>query len=441
MAAPTYNIGQAPWETGSTAKAQTFDVGQAPWEVQAPTAMATPEPVARKNDLLDNPVTRAIQAIFPGKKVGQAIGTLAGAGIAKLQGNYQNYDISAPSPLQVAGDVAQGALTVAAPGVGRGSTVLGRIGANTALGGGIGTTGAIAEGKGAKDVLKEGTMGALTGGVLSAATEGVGALVNNLPKWITKSVLPKLKDQNVDYALKNTKLGTAKTMLKSSEDSIKNYESRVQAVLTHPEFANVAEDVTPILDDALSIFPNSEYAAADLIKNAKEIAPKVSKLITKMEAGQANLQELNAIRKELDSATKSVYTSLNRPPETKALGAALSNALRDYVKTTAPETADIFLNYAKEVDLQKALQALNKKTGDSPISFKDVLAGASGYAHSGFKGALSLILIERGLLSPAGRMVGAKALNAVGQSAPLVSEAIRGTKAPLIKSASTLQMP
>lgn len=393
----------------------------------------TPETQTKKPfSVLDNPVTRAIQTIFPGKKVGEAIGTLGGYAVS---GFDKNYDTSAPSPVQVGADIAQGALTVAAPGVGRGTNVGGRILTNTALGASLGGTGAIAEGKSVGDVAKSSVLGGALGGGISATSEALGALVNNLPKWLTKSVLPKVKDQNLDYALQNTKLGSVSSMLEQSTNSVKNYEQQVQTILSHPEFKAVAENTPQILEDALSSFPNSEYTNSSLINNAKKIAPEVKGLITKMEAGQADIQELNTIRKALDQATKSVYTTLNRPPETKALGAALSNALRDYVQTNAPETQTIFQNYSKEIDLQKALTSLNKKTGGT-ISFRDILAGGSGFAHSGFKGALEAILLERGLLSPAGRMAGAKAISALGKSAPVVKAVVAGAKAPLINKAT-----
>lgn len=386
-------------------------------------------PQEKPFSLIDNPVTRAIQTIFPGKKVGESIGTLAGYALSHNKGQY---DISAPSPLSVAGDIAQGALTVAAPNVGTGKSALSRILANTLLGAGLGGSNAIAEGKKATDVAKSTGTGALTAGALSGGAEAVGALVKNLPSWLTKASFPKLKDTTVPYALEHTKLGSTAQMLTHSENSVNAYEQQVQAVLSHPEFKSVAEDVAPILEKAVGSFPNSEYTSYDLIKNAKNIAPQVGGLITKMEAGQADIQELNAIRKELDKATKSVYTTLNRPPETKALGAALANGIRDFVQENAPATKSIFENYSKELDLQKALQLATKKAGGA-VNFKDVLAGASGFAHSGLSGALEAILLERGLSSPAGKIVAAKAIQQITKTAPVAKAVIQGVKAPLIK--------
>lgn len=396
----------------------------------APPASAQPD--EKPSTLLDNPVTRAIQTIFPGQKVGQAIGTLAGY---ILSPNKAQYDVSAPSPLQVAGDIGQAALTVAAPEIGSGSSIAGRIGANVALGAGLGATKAVADAKSIGEVAKSAGKGALAAGALSGGAEAVGTLVNNLPSWLTKAAFPKLKPQNVGYALEHTNLGSTEQLLKNSEASLQNYEGQIQSVLSHPQFKSVAEDPAPILSDALSIFPNSEYTTADLIKNAKDIAPKVGGLITKMEAGQADIQELNTIRKELDQATKSVYTSVNRPPETKALGAALSNAIREHVQTYAPATKSIFADYSKEIDLQKALSLASKKNGGT-VSFKDVVAGGTGFAHAGLKGALEAILLERGLASPAVKLAGAKLVEQVGKVAPVANAIVQGTKAPLVNEAT-----
>lgn len=71
-----------------------------------PPTQSTPAP--KKKDLLQK-ATDVATSIFPGGKVGESIGTLAGYALSK---NKEQYNLSAPTPLQVAGDVAQGALSV-----------------------------------------------------------------------------------------------------------------------------------------------------------------------------------------------------------------------------------------------------------------------------------------------------------------------------------------
>lgn len=382
-----------------------------------------------KVDLLQK-VGNVVNAVFPGKQVGQAIGTLAGYIGSK---DKQFYDTSAPSPLQVAGDIGQGALSVVAPNVGTGASALGRIGANALLGAGVGVTGAVAQGQNAKDVLKQGAIGGALGGGVSAVGEGIRTIAQSVPKWLTKAALPKLENKNLDYAVKNVKLGSLSNIQKSSNQAMRGYEDEVQNVLNR---IKVPANTQSVLDDAISNFPNAEYTTDDLLNNAKNIAPKVSKLITKFQKGEATIQELNTIRKELDVATKSVYTSLNRPPEAKLLGATLAGSMRDYVKKIAPQTVPVFDEYAKEVGLNKAIQFAVKK-GEQKITFKDIIAGGAGFSQGGLKGALSAILAERLLFNPASQLGAAKLVQGATKiSAPIGTALLQGGKVPLIKSSN-----
>lgn len=113
-----------------------------------------------------------VNAIFPGKQVGRAIGTLGGLGISKLQGTSKFYDTSAPTPLQVAGDVAQGALSVAGAKIPMAGTVLGKGLQFGALGAGAGAASAISEGKSTEEIGKQALRGGI-GGFLVGTTFGV----------------------------------------------------------------------------------------------------------------------------------------------------------------------------------------------------------------------------------------------------------------------------
>lgn len=160
---------------------------------QAPSSMPQ-APAATSDtsggDWLDK-TTNFVNAIFPGKQVGQAIGTLGGY---LLSPNKENYDTSAPSPLQVAGDVAQGALAVGTEGLGQtgalagkvfgkalpaitpAKTALGVIGRNVAGGAGIGAANAVANGGDLGDIAKQGAIGAGLGGLAGGAITGAGAI-------------------------------------------------------------------------------------------------------------------------------------------------------------------------------------------------------------------------------------------------------------------------
>lgn len=113
-----------------------------------------------------------VNNIFPGKQVGKAIGTLAGYGIAKAKGTDKFYDTSAPTPLQVVGDVAQGALSIAGAKAPIPASVLGKTAQFGAFGAGAGLFAGVSEGKTKEEVAKQAVKGAIVGG-LTGLTFGV----------------------------------------------------------------------------------------------------------------------------------------------------------------------------------------------------------------------------------------------------------------------------
>lgn len=429
----------------------TFD----PIKLGATRISDTPIPTAHR-DVLQK-ATDILTKIFPGKQVGEAIGTLVGYG---LSNHKDQYDTSAPTPLQVVGDVAQGALAVSGIGavdnsiIGKvgfdtAKTALGRIGVNAAVGTGIGATGAIAEGQSAGDVLKQGAMGGVAGGALSAATEGVSALAQNLPKWFTQAALPKMKDAQAfkyipneaggytrtaqesasDYALNNTKGLSVSKMLEHSNKSVDGFRNQIDTILSHPEYTRETGNGAQAITDALTQFPEAQLTESKVIGMAKQLAPESKALVDKVADGTATLAEKNALRSELDSK---IYIKFPEKTLTfnQKVGKVIADSLRGDVQTTAPETVPIFNKFSKELTLNQALQrAVNKKTVAG-----DILAGGAGFAKGGLKGAAEAILIEKGLRSPSVLLNAAKLARGTSRVAtPILSTAIRAGKAPLIK--------
>ena len=390
---------------------------------------ATPQ----KKDVLGQ-ATKVFNTVFPGKQVGEAIGTLGGLGLAKLKGTSEFYDTSAPSPLQVAGDIAQGALTVAAPGVGTGRSVGGRILANTALGGGIGATGAVAQGEQGKGILEAGAIGAITGLTLSTGAEAVSALSKSLPLWLTKSALPKLDNKNLNYALENTKLGSTRSML---DDSIKNtqrYEGQVQSVLKKPEYIYNLGDGPGALFGAVEELPQANLDPMKVAKIAAKTVPEAEKLILKVAHGAATIPEKNELRKLLDPKIKKIFTDAPDVSFNKKVVAAFSNSLRNEVKGIAYETEPIFEEYTKELGLQAALKVLNNKNKLQPTPL-DLITGFGGYMAGGWKGAAQAIAAERIGNSPAFKLGAAKAINSTAKTlAPALNAVGKATTATLFKS-------
>lgn len=413
------------------------DPNQFAQSTQTPQPQSSPDFLQTAGDILNS--------FLPGKQIGNSLGTLGIAGaqaIGVVPGGLQGASDTIktmPTVPQLIGDYTAAGLTVISPEVGGGTApglagVATRVGSNALVGAGIGGANALSQGESNGDIATSAETGGLLAGGLSAAGEGVSAFAKNLPNWLTKAALPKLDSKDTSYALENAKIGSLNSMAQKSSQSMDNYESQIQAILSHPEHATTPE-YTPasLFGDALKQFPNSDYTPDDLIQNAKSIAPKVSKLIGKVEDGIANLQEINSVRKELDQATKSVYTNINRPPESKMLGAALSNSLRKLVQTNAPETEPIFANYSKEIGLNKAIQSAVKK-GQTKVSFKDIVAAGGGFAHGGLPGALEAIIAERALTSPTLQIAAAKGLSGAAKAViPAAETAFQGLKAPIVK--------
>lgn len=148
-----------------------------------------------------------LTAVFPGEKVGEAIGTLAGYVISP---NKEQYDLSAPTPLQTVGDVAQGAATVAGAKLPVASSLLGKAGQFGALGATSAGGEALSEGKAggeiATEAVKGGAIGAGAGLAVGLAGKGFKALSNFLGKTgekIQTSVIkPSLADVKDGFSIK-----------------------------------------------------------------------------------------------------------------------------------------------------------------------------------------------------------------------------------------------
>src|SRR5581483_3912363 len=165
---------------------------------QTPTPAAAP-----KKDFLQS-AGDVVNSIFPGKQVGQSIGTLAGYGIAKAKDaitvskTAQNYDLSAPTPLQTFGDSVAGAAMVSGAGIGEApeSTVLGRIiGTGLRVGGNSALQAAgtgVANGDSASQVLKESATSGGIGAVGGSTGQALGELVSYLTSpAVTHSIYNK----------------------------------------------------------------------------------------------------------------------------------------------------------------------------------------------------------------------------------------------------------
>lgn len=350
-----------------------------------------------------------------------------------------------------------------------GAGTLGKLASGGLYGAGVGATagglGAISQGGSLGSVLKGAALGGATGGVLGGATAGASQFLGNLPNRITRGAL-KLDPETAQYALDTKGVGTVNSLATQSQKSLEDLSGQIQDILSSDKYsAPIPPENKPMLalpqgsiqldagpdqsgvvngtakprvwpegsaptpispmeappvqlpgngngafTDAASHFPNSNYTPEDILNNAKSLIPAQDKLLDKIQSGTATLGEKNTVRSALDQATKSVYTTLNRPPEAKALGAALASALRTEVKTTAPETSDLFSQLQKEIHLQTALKKLQKRPPGNLITFRDLLGAGIGGGLGGIPGAAATVGMEKLGTTAGGQFAVAKAL-------------------------------
>jgi hypothetical protein len=220
-----------------------------------------------------------------------------------------------------------------------------------------------------KDVAMDGVAKALQ----STAEKG---FINDTADIITKTATktgPAFLEKNptvlrdmVDRRLipsigSNGTLQTGDAVAKSWS-TITDANSQVKAALQGAKYTSVGEDATPILDKALSSYPNSEFTPTDILDNAKELTPQNSALWKKFEAGQASMADVNTLRSDLDQAVKSVYANTAQAPIKKDMGAQLASAMREFVQTNAPETQQAFQEMTKQFNIQKALKLIQGKS-------------------------------------------------------------------------------
>lgn len=398
-------------------------------------------------------LTSFFNAIFPGKQVGEAIGTLAGFGIAKAKGTDEHYDLSAPTPLQVAGDVAQGALAVGA-GMPAGSattifgktlpavapvakTALGRIAGSSVLGAGFGLTGAVAEGETDIGAIANATKNsAIIGGLFGASTEAVSKVLQSFPKRIVEKTLkinPKTLEAKpglIDKALDDMAFGTKATMEKHSQSLLDTYKSNIDVILKSPEFKGVTMNGKEATGMVMEKFSDSALTQAQVNKIVKQVAPEAAGLYERFITEGLNLVETNRLRSLLDSATNSVYTRNAVPPFSKKVAVEMADILRTAIQEGADETKPIFEKYTRELAIHNALKRVAKEPSFK-ITMKDLIVGA--LAHGAGLPALGTMVAQEVIQNPAVKLNAAKAAS---KAAPVVQGAFQAAKTPVMTATS-----
>lgn len=238
-----------------------------------------PQDRSAVDKLLDNPLTRVLQK-FPGQNVGQAIGTLGGFALSK---NKEQYDLSAPTPLQTIGDIAQGAAMVAGIKAPVAPTVLGKAAQFGTIGGISGAGEALKNDGGISDIAKESikgaAVGAATGAAFGLAEKGVKKFADLLGKTGDKIQMSVIKPSQADI-----KDGF-------SIDTVKKYNLGGSLKQTFEKTDKTLDKLSKELNAKLA----NSNASVDLNKVYENTAKKL--LGNKLESFGSNSQLENAIEK------------------------------------------------------------------------------------------------------------------------------------------------
>lgn len=414
-----------------------------------PVSQETPIPEQPKKDLLQK-ATDVVTSIFPGKQVGEAIGTLGGLGIEKLKGvfggqdNSKYYDTSAPSPLQVAGDVAQGALTVA-PGLGAvkafgktipalktASSVAGRIGQSGLLGAGFGATNAIKEGStDLGQIGKQTATGGLIGGALGGTGEAITKVAQTLPQWISRKFITGkgIGNDQIKYAI-DKGLGSPTTMLSQSDSSIDTLGNQLGSILKSSTYKDFMVPGRDILNKVTQDFPDAGLSRVDIVKKLQSIVPLKKTLVTNLLTGNLNLDELHTLNSALGKNTfKSVFDGVEVKAN-KEIGSAVYHTISDIIKNVAPESVPVFNTLAKEYPLNSALQGLIRRGETSKsITLKEIMTFLGGSTFGGPIAGLGAVGMEKLATSPS---VNLKAAGLIGKLAKPNAQAVGTMSKPLL---------
>ncbi len=199
----------------------------------AEVATTTPPIPQHKKDALEK-IGDLVNAVFPGKEVGESIGTLA-AYLATPKDKRQYFDLSAPTPLQTAADIGQGALMVGGiPALGAASGTAARLGTAAAEAGAYGGLNSVAGGEtNVGKVAENAAIGAGVGLATGGLIEGGGAAFKGLKNLINgktaEEILATAPEDVSKLSAKQQKLWYQTQSKNSIEHAIQTSQAAKQA--------------------------------------------------------------------------------------------------------------------------------------------------------------------------------------------------------------------
>lgn len=418
--------------------------------IKPKTAIAPDTQPLQKKDLLQK-ATGVVTSIFPGGKVGEAIGTLGGYGLTAAKeklglapkGATETYDLTSPSLTQVLGDVGAGALTVAGmKGVGTSGTFTQQILKSAGLGAALSGTTAISEGANASDIAKSTAIGGAIGGALPVAGAGlraIGRQIEALPARFVNSALSRSKaevlkdiakdkvDDFAKYVVKNKPIGSASKLLNESIDNVGKLDASIDAKLAsaiRKSGGNKTIGISNLLDE-ISKTPEAEGALlkrADVKGIIERLAPQTKKLLSK---NTLNLEDANKLRQLADRTLGDKAFLGSQLTSDKSILKNFADTLRELVKSKAPEeTRALFGELTNEIRFRNGLlNRIAQKQGNQVLSFGDFIGGGlGGIFGGGIPGAVAGVATRRAIESVPFKLSAAKLTNAATKLEPIINQ-------------------
>lgn len=403
------------------------DAGVAPLQsTNAPQSLSDRlgiNPQKSNNNLEDKPLgekvwngieksKEIVNKIFPGKEIGESIGTLSGLAYEKTKGilggqdNSKFYDTKAPSPLQTAADAAAGALTLASgSNVGMGGNLASKVANQALIGAGMGYTDAVAKGKSQKESIGESFTPGVVGAAIPVAGKTMGAIADtaliNTPRQLVnfalKTPVKKVPKDIASYFLENKLGGKSLTGIRDFADSrVGEIENEIQSRFSNKVIGNV-DDFIEEISRSTKKQSGAEIGIDKIKDRLARFVPDHAYLLDNIRWTDA---EANTLRKAIDNNLKEAAFQGKELTNEQKVAKTFADKLRSIVQSKTG-TEDLFKEQSKAITLRDvADDAINKSETQGRPGLLDVTAAGIGGGIAGIPGAAAGVIAQRALRSP-----------------------------------------
>lgn len=350
-----------------------------------------PKPVDGRGKL--QKVGDFVNKIFPGKRIGEDLGTSIATALAKPEVK-PFVDQTRPTKGQLLGD-AVGAATlvgsVAAPGAGSIVKTAAQFAGLGAIGAGAQSA---ADGGGVRDIYKSamlgGTIGGVLGGTLGVAGKTVSTLTKRAPAKIyntaIKTPLPDTKKAIMfngktlgEELVRRGVKGSDEGLFKRAISEIEINENKLQGILSKSNKTISRNEIAPYLDDLI----NTKQATPGLADEVEKIKSVLMEFPENIKIDQANQVKRN-LYKALDDIAFKVDPNLSTKKE--AMKAVAKGIKAEIEKKTADEVGDgVVRGINQELAVfgklkDRALDKIARANKNNLLGLGDMFAMGSGAA-------------------------------------------------------------